>query len=83
MKNEIISTPSKRFLALTADQEFWPKGESLIFLGEWCKLYENRFILNGIDHETLPYHWDDRKKFEKDREYINIIYEKYLEQISD
>jgi putative transferase (TIGR04331 family) len=73
----------KRFLATTADHEFWPKDQPILFLGEWCKLCVERGILKGIEHETLPYHWDDRKKFEVDRAYINIIYEKYLEQLCD
>jgi putative transferase (TIGR04331 family) len=70
------------FLAMTADHKFWSKTQPLLFLGEWCKLYKNRDLFKGKEHKTLPYHWDDRKKFESDRIYINNLYEKYIDQFT-
>jgi putative transferase (TIGR04331 family) len=45
-----------------------------IFLGEWCKLNNNH-----KDIKTIPYHWNNRKKFYKDYLYINSIYEEFLD----
>jgi putative transferase (TIGR04331 family) len=45
-----------------------------IFLGEWCKLNNNH-----KDIKTIPYHWNNRKKFYKDYLNINSIYEEFLD----
>ena len=53
------------------------KKKPVLFLHTGCKLFKID------DHFTYPliakYHWDDRKKFNKDLIYINSVYEIYLE----
>jgi len=71
------------FLVTTADRRFWKKNETTLFLGEWCKLYSERKIWSSLEHQTLPYHWDDRQKFDSDVNKIDAIYEKYLALLSD
>ena len=71
------------FLITTADRRFWKKNEKTLFLGEWCKLYGEQKIWSNLEHQTLPYHWDDRQKFERDVKNIDIIYEKYLTLLAD
>lgn len=66
------------FLATTADKRFWDKSDPLLFLGEWCKLYQDQEELKKITHETLPYHWDDRERFHVDVKEIESIFEEYL-----
>ena len=69
------------FLATTAIKDFWAKEEKIVFLGEWCKLEKDEKIWSQIDHETLPYHWDDRSKLRRDFIYLNKLYEKVLFQL--
>jgi putative transferase (TIGR04331 family) len=53
----------------------------VLFLHAGCKLFKID------DHFVYPliakYHWDDRKKFNKDLVYINSIYEIYLEIVKN
>ena len=60
----------KRFLVTTADEKTWPQNGKIIFLGEWCKIYSRKHEWENLDYEVLHYHWDDRKKLNKDFEYI-------------
>jgi putative transferase (TIGR04331 family) len=61
LKTEIIM-----FLITTADQRFWKKDEEILFLGEWCKIYDQRHIWSELNYKVLPYHWDDREKLYQD-----------------
>ena len=69
------------FLITTADQRFWRTTESILFLGEWCKLYERRHLYEKLDTETLPYHWDDRSRLYSDYQYLRGVYERYLDAL--
>jgi putative transferase (TIGR04331 family) len=66
------------FLALTSNQKFWKKDEKILFLGEWCRRYNHKNIWELLDHEVLPYHWNDRGKLYADYTYLDALYEKYL-----
>ena len=70
------------FLITTADQHFWKTDESILFLGEWCKLFSQRHIWEKLNYEVLPYHWDDREKLYKDYLYLDGLYEKTLNQMA-
>jgi hypothetical protein len=35
-----------------------------------------------LDAEVLPYHWDDPEKYRKDYIYVDVVYEKYLNQLT-
>jgi putative transferase (TIGR04331 family) len=71
------------FLITTADRRFWKTDEPVLFLGEWCRLFKDRHIWTRLDHEVLPYHWDDRERFAADWHYLNATYEKYLGLFAD
>ena len=71
------------FLVTTADERTWEKNGKILFLGEWCKLYSRKHVWSKLDYETLPYHWNDRKKLFNDHKYICCVYERYLENISN
>ena len=70
------------FLVLTADQRFWKTDEKILFLGEWCRLYREKSVWSRLDAEVLPFHWDDREKFRQDYNYVDTIYENYLNLLS-
>src|SRR3990172_7486872 len=71
------------FLITTADHRFWKMDGKVLFLGEWCKLFKDREIWSGIKHEVLPYHWDDRKRFASDWQYLDATYDKYLALLTE
>lgn len=71
------------FLVTTADQRFWKKDEKLLFLGEWCKIYNQKNAWSIIDYEVLPYHWNDRERLYKDYLYLDSVYERYLKSIAE
>jgi len=66
------------FLITTADQRFWKNDENILFLGEWCKIYDQKHIWSKLNYKVLPYHWDDREKLYQDYLYLDTVNEKYL-----
>jgi putative transferase (TIGR04331 family) len=70
------------FLITTANQKYWKTDEKVLFLGEWCKPYEEKKIWSQIDHEILPFFWSDRTRQAQGIGYINKLYEHYLKIIS-
>jgi putative transferase (TIGR04331 family) len=70
------------FLVTTADQRYWNTKEKIFFLGEWCKVYDQKHIWSKIDGQVLPYHWDDRKRMHRDYQYLDGVYERYLAALS-
>ena len=71
------------FLITTADQRFWKKNGNILFLGEWCKIYDQMHIWSELDYQVLPYHWDNREELYQDYLYLDTIYEKYLALLTD
>lgn len=73
-----------RKLILTSDERTWPedKKDPVIFLGEWCRLYNRKENWEKLDAEIQTYHWDDREKFLKDNKYLKVLYEKLLSDLS-
>ena len=51
-----MENKTSMFLVTTADQRFWKTDEKILFLGEWCKIYNQRHIWSNLDYEVLPYH---------------------------
>ena len=73
------------FLITTALQETFPKdaNETVLFLGEWCKIYNKKTVWEKFDSQTMSYHWNDREKLYTDYQSIQIIYEKILFELSN
>jgi len=72
----------RNYLVTTPIQETWPTNGKIIFLGEWCKIYNRRDDLKNLNHTTLPYHWDNRIKFNNDFNSLNNLYESVLVSLS-
>lgn len=70
------------FLATTACEEFWDKSQEILFLGEWCKLYNKREDLKLLSHSTFDFYWIDRKRIDEAYLYCNELYERILIHIS-
>jgi putative transferase (TIGR04331 family) len=71
-----------RLLVTTADQRSWQADKSLLFIGGWCKLPDQRDKWEGLDAETLPYHWDNHEKFCADYAYLQASYERLLARVA-
>ena len=70
------------FLITTAEKASWRYNSSILFLGEWCKTYENKSDRKTFNAKVADYHWDDRKKVFNDYKYLRDIYEKLLVDLS-
>ena len=71
------------FLITTADQRFWEVSNKVLFLGGWCKSYDQEKIWSAVDYEVLPYHWDDRSRFFEDYKYLDKLYERVLRDLAE
>jgi len=72
-----------RFLVTTAEERTWPTtGRRLLFLGEWCRLYDRRGAWERLDAEIVPYHWNDRDKFVRDYHDLVTLYEELLRELA-
>ena len=79
-----INNLTSRILITTPIKDSWPsQKQEVIFLGEWCKLYKDKELLKKYNSITVPYHWNINKKFNKDYEKINLIYENLIDIVSD
>lgn len=73
----------KFFLVTTAEKSTWPsKALSILFLGEWCRLYNRRQYWEYRNTEVVPYHWDDRRKLNEDFLYLINLHETLLLELS-
>jgi putative transferase (TIGR04331 family) len=71
------------FLVSTADETTWDTSKQICFLGEWCRRYSRRNSWKNLNAYVLPYHWDDRTKYNSDYYYLDGVYEDCLAQLSD
>lgn len=72
-----------RFLVTTALEETWPGDDvPILFLGEWCRLYNRKSVWEKRDAIVAPYHWDDRKKLYSDYLYLQTLYEELLSELA-
>jgi putative transferase (TIGR04331 family) len=72
----------KRFLVTTADERTWPTDQPVLFLGEWCRLYDRKAVWGRFDAEVVPYHWDDREKLYQDYQFLLELYEDLLQELA-
>jgi len=60
----------KRYLITTADESTWKFDQPVIFLGEWCRLYERKHIWHNLDAIIAkPY---GLGKIKKDADFFEI-----------
>lgn len=72
-----------RFLVTTALEDTWPADDvPVLFLGEWCRLYDRKSAWEKRDAVVAPYHWDDRKKLYRDYRYLQALYESALKALA-
>lgn len=70
------------FLATTALEEFWDTSKPIIFLGEWCLLYERRSYWEKLNGRLLTNIFENPDANEDAHRYINHIYEQILPSLA-
>lgn len=78
VESDVATAMTKRFLITTADERTWRREGPILFLGEWCRLYDRRAAWEQLDAEVVPYHWDDRQQYHDDYYYLQVVYEELL-----
>ncbi len=71
------------FLATTALEEFWDVSKPIVFLGEWCLLYERRSYWEKLNGRLLASPYDNVDAAENAYGYVNRIYEKILPALGE
>lgn len=72
-----------KILVVTEIPGTWPTDEKkILFLADWCKPYSRKIDWEKLDHEMVPYPWDDRKQLETDSEYLELLNERILQKLS-
>jgi putative transferase (TIGR04331 family) len=72
-----------RHLVTTALEATWPTdGQPILFLGEWCKLFDRRYVWENLNYVVAPYHWDDRTKLLQDHTSLQVVYEEVLQALA-
>ncbi len=66
------------FLATTGLSEFWDKNDELLYLGQWCRLYERRADWEGLRGRVLPSPWEAAGVIERATEDIGKLHEELL-----
>ena len=61
----------KRYLITTEDENTWKFDRPVIFLGEWCRLYERKHIWKNMDAiVSKPYGLETTNKDKDDLLYL-------------
>ena len=66
------------FLITTSEKNSWRYNLPILFLGDWCNKYEDKFEKKKNNVKVANYHWDDRNKLYNDYKYLRKIYEKII-----
>lgn len=56
------------------------KKQDKVLLGTWCFKNDANVLYDRQVFNIVPYHWDDREKYNKDYVYLSGLYEKLLAQ---
>ena len=71
------------FLATTALEDFWDTSKPILFLGEWCVLYEREKYLEDIDWRILNSPFQDANVTEAASFYVDDLYEHILAELAN
>lgn len=71
-----------RALVTTPLKETWKADVPTLFLGEWCKAFNDKPIWSEMDAEVVTYHWSDRKKLARDYLYLTDLFERLIPVMS-
>ena len=70
-----------RILITTADERSWNFEQPVLFLGEWCLLYDRKQMWEGMDVTVAtPFGLEEKQKNAK---YVYSLYLKLLSEVVD
>src|SRR5450759_1933073 len=73
----------KRYLITTADERSWKFDRPVLFLGEWCCLYERKHVWEGMDAAVAePYGLAPGQK-ERDLARVHSLSSRLLPEVAD
>jgi putative transferase (TIGR04331 family) len=76
-------TDKSRFLITTADMRSWKTDRPVLFLGEWCRLYDKKSVWQKMDAQVASaYGWEKGQK-DRDFHYVNNLGESLLVEITE
>jgi putative transferase (TIGR04331 family) len=74
---------SPRFLITTADERTWKFDRPVIFLGEWCRLYDRKHIWQSMDAIVAPPYGVSKEQKDADHVEARALEEKLYPILSD
>lgn len=77
-----MSSYNAPLLVCTALENTWGDDEHILFLGEWCKLYERRDVWEKRNYAIVPFHWDNRLKLAQDYDYLQSFHHLLLDNLA-
>lgn len=72
-----------KFLVTTADVRTWKSNQSILFLGEWCRLYQDKNVWENMDAEVASPFGLKKGGRDKDIKYVNKLGESLLAEITE
>lgn len=78
-----MATQNSSLLVTTALERTWGREEPLLFLGDWCRLYDRKDAWSRRRHSVVPYHWDDRAKNRNDHAYLKGLHDALLTELAE
>ncbi len=78
----MVPDPDIKLLVTTALEQTWGSDEPIVFLGEWCRLYDRKDVWMKRSCQVIPNHWDDREKLREDYGYLESLYGSLLADIA-
>lgn len=73
----------QRLLITTADERSWKFDRPVLFLGEWCRLYDRKNIWSKMDTKVAEPFGLGREQKEKDRLYTYSLSVQLLEELTN
>lgn len=70
----------EKVLILTGHRLEWIETDHYVLLGDWCQVDHE---LTDKDITIMQYHWQDRRKFIEDYNYIKVFYNTILQALSE
>ncbi len=72
-----------RYLATTADERSWKFDRPLLFLGEWCRVYERKHVWEGMDAVVAEPYGLKAGQTERDIAYVQDLSSQILTELVD
>jgi len=76
-------TEQPKYLITTSDERTWYYDRPVVFLGEWCRLYERQNVWGNLDAKIVPPYGLGEGEKDYDFAYVQHLYEQLLVELSE